>query len=127
MKLKSADIQKKKDLTKLENEELKESLKSLKILHRDQLKLKNVRIYDINLTIKTLKNRITILEKQEAKCQSKFVEFCCQSSANTAKEEHKKELIHIKEKKKKYLENEKKYKKNCEIKKNKKNSKMQSE
>ena len=107
MKLKSTYTQK-KDVTKLENEKLKESLRSLKILHRDQLKLKDVRISDINSTIKTLKNRITILEKSEAKLQSKFVDFHRQSSSNTAKMEHKKELIHIKQQKKKHLDNEKK-------------------
>ncbi len=47
-------------------------MKSLKILHKDQLKLKDARIADLNSTIKSLKTKITTLEKSEAKLQSNF-------------------------------------------------------
>ena len=110
IKLKSTDAQT-KDTTKLENNKIKENMKSLKTLHKDQLKLKDARIADLNSTIKSLKTKITTLEKSEAKLQSNFVDFQRQSSTNMAKLEHRKELFHIKEQKKKDLDNEKKLEK----------------
>ena len=56
-----------KDATKLENDNLKENLKSLKILHKEQLRLNTARISDQNSTIKSLQRKISALEKSEAK------------------------------------------------------------
>ncbi len=107
MKLKNMDSQR-KDTTKLDNNKLKENIKSLKILHKDQLKLKDARIADLNSTIKSFKSKITALEKSEAKLQAKFVDFQRQLSRNMAKLEYRKELFHIKKQKKKNPENKKK-------------------
>ena len=93
---------------------MKERLKALKILQTDQLKLKDARIADYNSTIKSLKAKISTLEKLEAKLQANFVNFQSQSSANMAKWEHRKELSRIKEQKKKDMENKKKMEKICE-------------
>jgi len=106
MKVKSGNTQG-KDATKLENEKMKENLKSLKILHKEQLRLNTSRISDQNSTIKSLQRKITALEKSEAKTSARFAEFQRQSVSNIAKLEHKKELIEIKEKKKKENENTK--------------------
>ena len=96
-----------KDTTKLENDKLKENLRSLKILHKEQLRLNTARLSDQNLTIKSLQRKTSALEKSEAKITTQFAEFKHQSVSNIAKLEHKKELIEIKEKKKKERMNEK--------------------
>ena len=93
-----------KDATKLENEKLKENIKSLKILHKEQLRLNTARLSDQNLTIKSLQRQISALEKSEAKITTQFAEFQRQSVSNIAKLEHKKELIEIKDQKKKESE-----------------------
>ena len=78
-----------KDATKLENDKLKENLKSLKILHKEQLRLNTARLSDQNSTIKSLQRKISALEKSEAKITTQFVEFQCQSVSNIAKLENK--------------------------------------
>lgn len=86
---------------KLENEKLKESLRSTKVLHKDQLRIKEGLITDQNSTIKSLKSKVKTLENSLEKLNSKFSDFQRQSVSNIAKLEHKKELIEIKEKQKK--------------------------
>ena len=83
---------------KLENEKLKESLRSIKELHKDQLQIKEGLISDQNLAIKSLKSKVKTLENSLEKLNSKFSDFQLQSVSNIAKLEHKKELIEIKEK-----------------------------
>ncbi len=51
-----------KDSTRLENEKLKESLKSSRILHKEQLRMKELMIADQNSTIKLQKTIIVKLE-----------------------------------------------------------------
>ena len=95
MRVKSANTES-KDATKLENDKLKENLRSLKILHKEQLRLNTARLSDQNSTIKSLQRKISALEKSEAKITTQFAEFQRQSVLNIAKLEHKKELIEIK-------------------------------
>ena len=92
---------------KLENEKLKESLRSTKVLHKDQLRIKEGLITDQNSTIKSLKSKVKTLENSLEKLNSKFSDFQRQSVSNIAKLEHKKELIEIKEKQKKSTESKK--------------------
>ena len=106
MKLKNTNTAS-KDATKLENDKLKENIRSLKILHKEQLRLNTARLSDQNSTIKSLQRKISALEKSEAKITTQFAEFQRQSVSNIAKLEQKKELIEIKEKKKKESENNK--------------------
>ena len=89
---------------KLENDKLKESLRSNEALHKDQLRIKDVLIIDQNSTIKSLNVIIINLEKIIKKLSSKFVDYQLQSASNLAKLEWKKELIEIKEKQTKSAE-----------------------
>ncbi len=67
----------------LENDKLKESLRSTKALHKDQLQIKEVLISDQNSTIKSLNGKIINLEKTIKKLSSKFVDYQQQSAFNT--------------------------------------------
>ena len=49
----------------LDNEELKESIKSIKILHKDQIWMKDVRISELNSTIKQTKKESIHKKKKE--------------------------------------------------------------
>ena len=101
------DISEGKNTTKLDNTKLKENLKSIKILHKDQLRLKDARITDLNSTIKSLRVKLKTVEKTEANLQAKLFNFQQHSIATLAKREHKKELIEIREKNKKESEEKK--------------------
>ena len=113
LKLEKEMIQLKKEITegksttKLENNKLKENLKSIKTLHKDQLHLKDARISDLNSTIESLRAKLKNVEKSEANLQAKLFNFQQQSIATVAKKDHKKELIEIKEKNKKESEDRK--------------------
>ena len=97
MKLKNTNTAS-KDATKLENDKLKENIRSLKILHKEQLRLNTARLSDQNLTIKSLQRKISALGKSEAKIATQFAEFQRQSVSNIAKLEQKKELTFVLEK-----------------------------
>ena len=88
----------------LENNKLKENMRSMKTLHKDQLRLKDTRISDQDSTIKSLKVKLKSVEKSEASLQAKLINFQQQSIVTLAKKEHKKELIEIREKNKKVNE-----------------------
>ena len=74
MKLKSAPTTE-KYLTRFNNDKLKESLKSSKILHKTLLKIKDVKLAAKNLTIKSLESKINDLENSLTKLRAKFNEF----------------------------------------------------
>ena len=99
LKLKNAKTSGNKK-TKLDNEKLKETIKSIKTLHRDQIQMKDGRITKLNSTIKSLKTKINGLEKSLDRIQSKFANFQRQSATDIAKLQHKNELIGIKDQKK---------------------------
>ena len=82
-------------------------MKSMKTLHKDQLHLKDARISDQNLTIKSLRVKLKTVKKSETSLQAKLFKFQQQSIATLAKKEHKKELIEIREKSKKDSEEKK--------------------
>ena len=90
--------------TKLDNEKLKETIKSIKTLHRDQIRMKDARISKLNSTIKSLKTIVNGLEKSLDRLQFKFMNFQRQSATNITKLQHKKELIEIKDQKKRERE-----------------------
>ena len=92
---------------KLENSKLNENMKTMKTLHRDQLRLKNTRIFDQNSTIKSIRAKLKTVEKSETSLQAKLFNFQQQSIATLAKKDHKKELIEIREKSKKESEEKK--------------------
>ena len=62
--------------------------------------MKDGRISGLNATIKSLNTKINGLEKSLERLQSKFATFQCQSATDIAKLQHKKELIEIKDQKK---------------------------
>ena len=93
-----------KNNKKLENDKLKDTIKSTKAQHKDQLRIKEILISDQNSTIKSLNAKIINLEKTVEKLNSKFVDYQHQSASNLAKLECKKELIVIKEKQKKSVD-----------------------
>ena len=64
-----------KDQFKLDNKKLKGMIKSMKVLHKDQICMKDVRINELNSTIKTLKSKVTALEKSLANVDTKFTIF----------------------------------------------------
>ena len=86
--------------TKLDNKKLKETLKSVKALHRGQVRMKDGRLTELNATIKSLNAKINCLEKSLESLQSKFTNFQRKSATDMAKLQHTKELIEIKDKKK---------------------------
>ena len=75
---------------KLEIDKLKESLKSCRTLHREQIQMKDVRISDQQATIKSLNSKINTLEKSLSKLKSQFNDFQRQSAVNLAKLSHQK-------------------------------------
>ena len=87
----------KKDTTRLELDKVKESLRSTKVLHRDQLRMKDARIVELNSTIKTMKAKIRQLEKTLASTESKFTAYQRKAASNIAKLENKRELFEVKE------------------------------
>jgi len=103
-----------KETTKLDNEKLKETIKSIKVLHKDQIRMKDVRISELNATIKSMKTKLKDQEKSLEKVNSKFVAFQRQSATSMAKLEHKKELMEIKDHKKQESIEKKKKEKNRE-------------
>ena len=104
MKLKKEVIQLKKEIaegkntTKLENNNLKESMKTMKTIPRDKLCLNGACISDQNSTIKSLRAKLKTVKKSETSPQAKLFNFQQQSIATLAKKELKKELIEIREK-----------------------------
>lgn len=96
-----------KNNKKLENDKLKDTIKSTKAQHKNQLRIKEILISDQNSTIKSLNAKIINLEKTVEKLNSKFVDYQHQSASNLAKLECKKELIVIKEKQKKSADHKK--------------------
>ena len=76
--------------TKLDNEKLKDTIKSIKALHKDQIQMKDVRISELNSTIKSIKTKLKGQKKSLEKLHSKVADFQCQSATNIAKLEHKK-------------------------------------
>ena len=90
--------------TKLDNEKLKETIKSINALHKDQVRMKDGRISELNATIKSLNTKITGLEKSLEGLQSKFTNFQRKSATDMAKLQHKKELIEIKDKKRETMQ-----------------------
>ena len=113
MKIKNTRA-KKTDSSRLEIEKLKESLKSTKILHKDQLQLKDTQIVEQNSCTKSLKVQIRQLEKSLASVESKFTAFQRKAASNIAKLENKRELFEVKEKAKRDNENKKKREKENE-------------
>ena len=111
LKLEKEVIQLKKEIaelentTRLENKKLKENVRST--LHMDQLRLKDAWISDQNSTIKSLRTKQKTVEKSEANLQAKLFNFQQQSITTFAKKEHKKELIEIRDEKKKESEEKK--------------------
>ena len=104
----------KKELSRLEVEKLKESLKSSKLLHKDQLQLKETQIVDQNSTIKSMKAKIRQLEKTLSTLESKFATFQCKAASNIAKLENKRELFEVKGQSKRDKENKKREEKERE-------------
>ena len=96
LKLKKEVIQLKKEIaegkgtTKLENNKLKENVRSTKTLHKDQLQLKDARIPDQDSTIKSLRVKLKSVEKSEASPQAKLINFQQQSIATLARRSIKK-------------------------------------
>ena len=90
LKLESENIKLKSSATdgknskKLENDKLKDTIRSTKALHKDQLQIKEVLISDQNSTIKSLNAKIINLEKTTEKLNSKFVNYQHQSASNSA-------------------------------------------
>lgn len=86
LKLEKEVIQLKKEIaegkytTRLENNKLKENIKSIKTLHKDQLRLKNARI--LNSTINSLRAKLKTVKKSEANLQASLFNFQQQSIAN---------------------------------------------
>ena len=76
--------------------------------------MKDGRINELNMTIKSLKTKITGLENSLEKHHGKFNTFQCQSSTEIAKLQHKKELTAIKDKKRRNTKEKKKMERNCE-------------
>ena len=97
-----------KDSTKLECEKLKERLHSCKTLHKEQIQMKDGRISDQQATIKSQKSKINNLEKSLSKLQSQFNDFQRQSALDIAKVSRQKELIEIRDNKKKSIEQNRK-------------------
>ena len=64
-----------KDQFKLGNKKLKDTIKSMKVLRKDQICMKDARINELNSTIKTWKSKVTSLEKSLAKDNTKFNDF----------------------------------------------------
>ena len=62
--------------------------------------MKDGRITELNATIKSLNTKINGLEKSLESLQSKFTNFQRKSATDIAKLQHKKELIEIKDRKK---------------------------
>ncbi len=58
------------EAAKLESDKLKESLKSCRTLHMEQIQMIDVRISDQQATIKSLKSKINTLKKSLSKLQS---------------------------------------------------------
>ena len=98
LKLEKDVIQLKKEIaegkstTKLEDNKLKENMRSIKTLHKDQLRLKDARISNQDSTIKSLRAKLKAVEKSEASLQAKLFNFQQQSIATLTKKKHKKEL-----------------------------------
>ena len=105
---------KKKELSVLEVEKLKESLKSSRILHKEQLQLKEARIADQNSTIRSMKVKIHHLEKTLSRLESKFATFQRKAASDIAKLERKNELYEVKEQNKRDKENKKREEKDRE-------------
>ena len=103
-----------KETTKSDNEKLKETIKSIKVLHKDLIWNKDVRISELNATIKSKKTKLKGHEKSLEKFNSKFAGFQRQSANSMAKLEHKKEPMEIKDQKKQESIDKKKKQKNCE-------------
>ena len=89
LKLKSTKAEGNEKL-KLDNEKMKETIKSIKTLHRDQIRMKDGRISELNATTKSLKTKVNGMEKSLERLQSKFATFQHQSATNIAKLQHKK-------------------------------------
>ena len=82
---------------KLENKKLKETVKSMKILHKDQLSMKDSRITEQNWIIKILKSRVNTLEKSLEKLNNKSTDFQRKSATNIARRSLSKSKIREKD------------------------------
>ena len=78
---------------KLDNEKLKEKIKTNKTLHKDQIWMKDVRISELILTIKSMKTKLKGQDKSQDKFLSKFAVLQRQSAINIAKLDHKRDLM----------------------------------
>ena len=82
----------------INNEKLKESIKSMKVFHQDQIRTKDGRVNEQNSTIKSLKSKANALEKSLLKLNYKFTECQRKSATDIAELEYKREIIEIKDK-----------------------------
>ena len=113
MKLKN-ETTKKKGLSVLEAEKLKGTLKHAKMLHKEQLQLKEARIVDQNATIKSIKAKNRQLEKTLTSLENKFAAFQRKAASDISKLERKRELFEVKEQNKREKESKRREEKDCE-------------
>ena len=99
---------------KLEIDKLKESLKSCRTLHREQIQMKDGRISDQQATIRSQNSKTNTLKKSLSKLQLQFNDFQHQSAVDLVKLSRQKELVEIRDKKKKSNEESKRKTKACE-------------